>query len=646
MGRKKSATAARAKAPAVASGDSGTSAAARRSGWILSPLWDSVLFIGAPVVVIAGFFPLRGFISSEQIAILSLAFFTFGHHFPTFLRSYGDVELFQRFRTRFLLAPPLLFAAALWFSSRDLHGLLLFVAAWDIWHVLMQHYGFMRIYDAKAGGVRPLTANLDWAFSISWYVTLIALSPHYSHNMLGRAYQSGLPLLSAELVDGLRSGLIGLTALLTLAYVGYHLNLWRTGKPVSLKKLVLLGIFLAATYYLYVGTEDFLVGFTVWSAFHCIQYYGIVWAFNRNRVDRNRPLTAFVRFLFRPSWGLVFLYTALIFAYGSINLVPNFLDNELLRQILMALIFTSNALHYYYDGFIWKVRELETRTYLDIGAAGEPAKRALDAASASMKKTIRKLQPSRKGLIQTAYLAAIVVTLASLEIWHAPSELAMTRSLVAASPKVGTSHYNFGNALWREGCLDEAIGEYNKAATLMPDSSKVYNNLGAVLAEKGQLEDAIENYERALILRRSESTDLESTSRSPLLPGSVHSTEASLPRLETNMGDALAKSGRSDEALRHYQAALALDPRSAKIQASVGATFADLGRYEEGVRALEKAVALDADYATARLNLGSLLAYTGRTDEARRHYQRALQSGDVRARQAAQAALAKLGPGS
>ena len=644
MGRRKSRKHARTEASVSTSDSAGRGVAAPRSGWILNPVWDSVLFIGAPVVVIAGFLPLRSFISSEQIAILSLAFFTFGHHFPTFLRAYGDAELFRRFRTRFLLAPPLLFAAALWFDSRSLHGLLLFVAAWDIWHVLMQHYGFMRIYDSKAGAVRPLTSRLDWAFSISCYVTLIALSPHYSHNMLSRAYQSGLPLLSAEVVNGVRMGLTSLTALLTFAYVGYHLNLWRTGKPVSLKKLALLGIFLAATYYLYVEIEDFLVGFTVWSAFHCIQYYGIVWAFNRNRVDRRSPVTAFVRFLFRPSWALVVLYTALIFAYGSINLVPNFLDDPMLRRLLMALIFTSNALHYYYyDGFIWKVREPETRRYLGISAVGEAGRRSLAAASASMKRAVGKLQPARKGLVQAAYLAAIIVTLASLEIWRSPSEVAMTQSLVAAAPDVGTAHYNHGNALWRQGDIDEAIGEYQRAADLMPDSSKIYNNWGAVLAAKGDFEAAIEYYETALALRREESPGSEATSRSPLLPGSAHSTEASLPLIHTNLGDTLARLGRSEEALSHYQKGLALEPWSAKIQASVGATLADLGRYEEGVRELQQALVLDPYYATGHINLASLLVHIGREDEARRHYESALRSGDHRAKQAAQAALQELG---
>ena len=107
---------------------------------------------------------LRSFLSSRELAVLLLTFFTFGHHLPGFIRAYGDRELFQRFRHRFLLAPPAIFLMVLWFDLRSLHGLLIFISAWDIWHVLMQHYGFMRIYDAKQGAVRQLTSRLDWEY--------------------------------------------------------------------------------------------------------------------------------------------------------------------------------------------------------------------------------------------------------------------------------------------------------------------------------------------------------------------------------------------------------------------------------------------------------------------------------------------------
>src|SRR5215813_11463232 len=63
------------------------------STWILSPLQDSLLFIGSPVVAIAALLHLRSFWNSQDISVFLLAFFTFGHHFPGFFRAYGDREL-------------------------------------------------------------------------------------------------------------------------------------------------------------------------------------------------------------------------------------------------------------------------------------------------------------------------------------------------------------------------------------------------------------------------------------------------------------------------------------------------------------------------------------------------------------------------
>ena len=41
---------------------------------------------------------------------------------PGFIRTYGDRELFARYRLRFLLAPPLIFLTTLWFDLRDTHA--------------------------------------------------------------------------------------------------------------------------------------------------------------------------------------------------------------------------------------------------------------------------------------------------------------------------------------------------------------------------------------------------------------------------------------------------------------------------------------------------------------------------------------------
>lgn len=613
-------------------------AAVAPSPWILGPTLDSLLFIGAPLLVMAVFLPLRGVFTSREIAIFLLAFFTFGHHFPTFLRAYGDHELLQRFRWRFLLAPPLIFAAALWFDAKQLHGLLVFVALWDIWHVLMQHYGFMRIYDSKAGAVNPVGSWLDWALSISWYLALIAVSPHYSHNLLSRAYQVGLPVLSAGAVESLRAGLLGIGALFALAWIGWHLNQWRRDLPVSWRKMSLLAIFLGATWYLYVGLDDFLVGFTVWSAFHCIQYYGIVWVYSNNRVKKHGDVTNFVRFLFRPGVLLVTLYAGLILAYGSINYFASAVPDLFLQRLLIAFIVTSNALHYYFDGFIWKIRDSRTRADLDIA---EAAAESPTTVKAWLAQAVRRVAPANKGWLQAAALAAVLLVFVSLEQARSADELAAAESLAAAAPDLGEAHYNLGNALWARGRLDDALAAFEQAAEKLPDSSKVYNNWGGVLYDQGKLDEAVGRYEQALALSAQENP-AAMRSASPLMPGDAASTAARPELIEVNLARALARQGNAEDAAGHYRRALELDPSSAGARAGLGLVLAQTDQVDQGIAELRRALEIDPGYATAHLNLAGILAYQGQDAEAVRHYQAALATGDAAAQQAATTGLAQL----
>lgn len=467
--------------------------AAKASPWILSPLWDTLLFIGAPLTAIAALYPLRVYWQPEAYAFLLLAFFTFGHHLPGFLRAYGDRELFRRFRWRFLLAPPLAFGLTLWFDSRALHGFFLLVFAWDIWHVLMQHYGFMRIYDAKQGVIGPRTARLDWALSITWYILLIVASPHYRHNMLQQAYTSGIPLLSASVVETIEVGLWIAAGGLTVAYAVHHYKLWQEGK-LNWRKLATLGTFLFASYYLYVVVADFIVGFAVWSAFHCIQYYGIVWVFNRNRLRQGDVLVSGLRRLFEPRALMILLYVALIAAYGGINFTQRMVSDENLRRLLLAFIATSNILHYYYDGFIWKVRDKETRKFLEIEAGGE-------SAGQRVRRLLDWLKPTwDRPVTQAAYLFAVLAILAGLEIRRPNDEVAMRRVLAASAPQASEAQLRLAETLRQSGQHTEAVDAYRRAVMLDPMNALAHVNLGVSAMASGQVDEAIAAYERALML--------------------------------------------------------------------------------------------------------------------------------------------------
>ena len=73
------------------------------------------------------------------------------------------------------------------------------------------------------------------------------------------------------------------------------------------------------------------------------------------------------------SCALSFVYVGLVMAYGAIGFTQSAITAEWIRHGLIGVVTASALLHFYYDGFIWKVREAQTRTMLGIEGAGATA---------------------------------------------------------------------------------------------------------------------------------------------------------------------------------------------------------------------------------------------------------------------------------
>jgi tetratricopeptide (TPR) repeat protein len=86
-----------------------------------------------------------------------------------------------------------------------------------------------------------------------------------------------------------------------------------------------------------------------------------------------------------------------------------------------------------------------------------------------------------------------------------------------------------------------------------------------------------------------------------------------------DLGTALSREGRRDEALAHYEAAARIRPDDAQIQYNLGAALAARGRAREAQERYERALALDPGYPEAHNNLGILLARQGRIEDGTRH---------------------------
>jgi tetratricopeptide (TPR) repeat protein len=95
--------------------------------------------------------------------------------------------------------------------------------------------------------------------------------------------------------------------------------------------------------------------------------------------------------------------------------------------------------------------------------------------------------------------------------------------------------------------------------------------------------------------------------------------------VDDNLGSALLKERRVDEAIIQYQKALEINPGSAEIHDDLGIVLFQKGRVDEAMVLFEKALEIDPDYAQAHNNLGFTLFQKGRVDEAVAHYQMALE---------------------
>ena len=410
---------------------------------------------------------------------------------------------------------------------------------------------------------------MDLALCFAWFSAAVLLSPMRFRTLFDLYYESGGPVVPATAVTAIRAGVVVALGVVTIVFLWRQWSDWRAGRGASPVKITLLVSSIAFWWYCNNGVQNILVGIALFEVFHDVQYLAIVWIYNRTRVERDRNIGGFMRFVFRRSGALIGVYVGLVLAYGAIAFTQSAITVEGIRHGLIGVVTASALLHFYYDGFIWKVRETQTRTMLGIEGAG-----AAPLAPA-------RFWPAwfRHSLRWVALVIPFGALCATQLVGRVVPRIERTAKVAEVLPQDAQAQLDYGKALHEAGRVDEAISRYEFAISKKPSLAEAEFGLGDAWKDRGDLDRAVEHYERSLLL------------------------DPKNGKCEVNLAGILVSKGLLAEARRRYEHSLSVQPDLQVAHKELADILCGDGEYDSAIAHYQEALRIQPDFKEAKQNL-------------------------------------------
>ncbi|KIG18494.1 hypothetical protein DB30_00179 [Enhygromyxa salina] len=244
-------------------------------------------------------------------------------------------------------------------------------ALWNFWHVYMQKYGIMRLYNAKARGLaqdqQEVPGWIDRALVLCWLPLYFAyLGPLYRE--IAVDYFDDAAAVLPGFIDLLEQAM-PVSLPVTIAFVVVIHVLWlraefRVNRLRSAPRLLMAGgtTGLALCFFVFDPVKVYLA----FAFSHALEYCVFVWAYQRKRYQSalaHGPVLGHM--LRRPLW----FYLGMILAFGVALLLLKYWGRWIMPDADRPELFGyrtaywlgfwgvyQSLVHFYFDGFLWKMR--------------------------------------------------------------------------------------------------------------------------------------------------------------------------------------------------------------------------------------------------------------------------------------------------
>jgi len=149
--------------------------------------------------------------------------------------------------------------------------------------------------------------------------------------------------------------------------------------------------------------------------------------------------------------------------------------------------------------------------------------------------------------------------------------------------------------------LEKELEMYRLALEILPTFQRARNNLGVALRRRGRIDEAIEQYKLAI------------------------KQDPKYVEAHSNLGTAYLRQGRTEEALGEYRLAAKDAGPDGYVHERLGATFLRLGRYQDAIKEFRKALSKEPEMADAHYHLGECYRSLGDEKKAVEEYRAALE---------------------